>query len=78
MSDWKQFVSINGYNSDLMSVNCGLPQDFVLKPLFLIHINDLHKVIQHSKVHYFADDINLFYANTPVKNLNKLVNRDIK
>ena len=46
VSDRKQFVSINGYNSDLMSVNCGVSQGSVLGPLLsLIYINDLHKAI---------------------------------
>ena len=63
LSDRKQFVSINGYNSDLMPVNCDVPQCSVLGPLlFLIYINDLHKVIQHRKVHHFADDTNLFHT----------------
>ena len=47
LSDRKQFVSINGYNSDLMPVDCGEPQGSVLGLfLFLIYINDLHKAIQ--------------------------------
>ena len=75
LSDHKQFVSINGYNSDLMPVDCGVPQGSVLGPLlFLIYINDLHKAIQYCKVHHFADDTNLFHASKSVKNLNKLVN----
>ena len=38
-SDSKQFVCINGYNSDLMPVDCVVPQDSVLGPiLFLINI----------------------------------------
>ena len=62
--DHKQFVSINDYNSDLMPVNCGVPQGSVLGPLlFLIYINDLHKAIQYYKVHHFAGDTNLFYTN---------------
>ena len=79
LSDRKQFVSINGYNSDLMPVDCGVPQGSVLgHPLFLIYINDLHKAIQYCKMHHFADDTNLFYISKSVKNLNKLVNRDMK
>ena len=61
LSDRKQFVSINSYNSDLMSVNYGVPQSSVLGSLlFLIYIKDLLKAIQHCKVHHFADDTNLF------------------
>ena len=79
LSDRKQFFSINGYNSDLMPVIYGVPQGSVLGPLlFLIYINDLHKAIQYCKVHHFADDTNLFHTNKSVKNLNKLVNNDMK
>ena len=70
LSDRKQFVSINGYNSDLMPVDCGVPQGSVLGPLlFLIYINNLYKAIQYCKAHHFADDTNLFHTSKPVKNL---------
>ena len=65
--------------TDLMPVNCGYSQGSVLGSiLFLIYINDLHKAVQYWKVHHFADDTNLLHTNKSVKNLNELVNRDIK
>ena len=81
LSDRKQFVCINGYNSDLIPVNCVVPQGSVLAPfLFLIYIHDLYKAIQYCKLHHFADDTNLFHTNKLVKILNsdKVVIRDMK
>ena len=46
--------------------------------LFLIYINNIHKAIQYCKMHHFADDTNLFHTSKSVKNVNKLVNRDMK
>ena len=60
LSNRKQFVSINGYKSNLADVKWGVAQSSILGPLlFLIYINDLHAAIKYSEVHHFADDTNL-------------------
>ena len=75
LSNKKQFVSINGYKSNLAHVKCGVPQGCILVPLlFLIYINDLHVAINYSKVHHFAGDSNLLNFNNCVKSINKQVN----
>ena len=54
LSNRKQFVSINVYDSELAEINCGVPQGFVLRlPLFLLYINDFDQAIKRSKVHQF-------------------------
>ena len=41
-SNWKQFVSINGYDSGLAEINCSVPQSSAPGLLlFLLYINDL-------------------------------------
>ena len=79
LTDCKQYVSINGYNSSLSSITYGVPHGSALGPLlFLLYINDLHRSIKFCKVHYFADDTNLLFLSNSIKNLNKLINIDLK
>ena len=76
LSDRKQFVSINEYNSDLMPVDCDVPQGTTF--LLLSFINDLQKAIQYCKVHHVAGHTYLFHTSKSVNNLNNLVNCDMK
>ena len=72
-------VSINGFDSGLTIINCGIPQESVLGPLlFLLYINDLNQAIKFCKVHHFADDTNLLCLSNSIIKLNKLVNTDLK
>ena len=67
----KQFTSINGIQSTLRDVQCGVPQGSVLGPImFLIYINDLHTVIGTEHTRLFADDASIISCN---KNLTDLI-----
>ena len=71
MNNRKQFVNLNGIDSSLLTIVCGVPQGSILRPLlFLIYINDIVNTSELTKFIIFADDTNLFYRH---KNLNTLV-----
>lgn len=56
----KQHVVIDGIKSPAIDVISGVPQGTVLGPLlFILYINDIFSVVQHSKVKVFADDSKL-------------------
>ena len=72
LADRQQYVSIDGSNSDVMSLKCGVPQGSILGPLlFLIYINDFVRSSDVFSFILFADDSNFFISNS---NLTTLVN----
>lgn len=57
----KQFVGLAEVRSELLPIQCGVPQGSILGPiLFLIYINDLQNSTDLFPI-IFADDTNLFY-----------------
>ena len=61
LSNKKQHVSINGYDSNLADVKFGFRQWPVLDPLFLIYINDLNQALKFCKMHHFCRWHNLLH-----------------
>ena len=74
-----QFTSINKSQSGKRELKYGVQQGSVLGPLlFILFISDLHKNVEFSTVHHFADDTNMPLIEKSLKKLNRHINRDLK
>ena len=57
----KQFVTVNGSNSELLEIDTGVPQGSLLGPrLYSIYSNDLPGATTNASVEMFADDTTAF------------------
>ena len=79
LTNRKQYVSINGFNSQEMNVTCGVPQGSTLGPLlFILYINDLHFSMNKSTASHFADDTCITFSAKKIKTLETDLNYDLK
>ena len=70
LSNRKQYVQIGNTKSNLLNINCGVPQGSVLGPLlFLIYVNDIAYCNPHGLIRLFADDTNVFIENKKIDDL---------
>ena len=69
------YVHVNGVDSQIKSIDCGVPQGSLLGPLlFIIYINDFHRSSDNLSFILFADDSNLFYSHPDPNVLLRTVN----
>jgi retron-type reverse transcriptase len=79
LSNRKQFVSINGYDSEVKNITCGVPQGSSLGPLlFLIYINDLRMCLTKTSCGHFADDTFIIFHSKKPKTIETIVNTELK
>ena len=79
LKDRQQRVCINGQFSDWSYILSGVPQGSVLGPLlFIIFINDLTHVIDHTNMRLFADDTCLFITVDNRITASNAINDDLR
>ena len=79
LSNRKQCVSINGFNSDNQNITCGVPQGSNLGPLlFLLYINDFRFSLCQSNSNHFADDTCILFSSSKLKTIESILNYDLK
>ena len=79
LSNRKQFITHGDKQTNIETITCGVPQGSILGPLlFLIFVNDVHKVTKYLDPIMFVDNTNLFYSRKNIKTLFQIVNNELK
>ena len=74
-----QSVTYDNEKSGLKELQCGVPQGSILGPLlFLIYINDLALICQHTMPIFFADDSNLFLEGNNLNAIQSRLNEELE
>ena len=73
LTNRRQLTVVNGGQSDIGIVKCGVPQGSVLGPLFfLLYINDIYRAVGCNAVRLFADYTSLLSSGP---NLNDVIDQ---
>ena len=79
LSNRSHYVEYQKHKSIVKNIECGVPQGSILGPLlFIIYINDLPKVLEHTKIILFADDATVYVSGRNIDNLYAILNGELK
>ena len=78
LTNRKQRVYANGTYSTLLPITQGVPQGWVLGPLFyIIYANDLPEIVKNCEIALYADDTVIFTANQSVDKSISNIQQDL-
>ena len=78
LTNRRQYVKYNNFDSSLKRVNYGVPQGSAVSPvLFLIYINDIVECFHGSKCVLYADDTSVFVESDDISELYTLGNEAV-
>jgi hypothetical protein len=84
LSDRKQYVEIDGIQSDTLVIKTGVPQGSILGPLlFIIYINDIANSSNIFEFIIYADDttlsgtLKIIIKKSQMKSINEIINNEL-
>ena len=70
LSDRRMYVRVNDTDSQVKTINIGLPQGAVTSPyLFSLYINDMHRCSDRLSFLHFADDTTVYMSGSDLDQL---------